>query len=215
MKRSDLLAGAFVVLVLILFLYPPWREAYLWFYAQFPIITSFLKFAFLASFGELLLSRIYHKSYLIPDFGLWPKFFVWGILGISLYFAFGIFFHGTTHLLFSPERLELFHFRLLRAFSVSFFMNIFYAPVLMLSHHISDLHIGMHQGRFSIRSFRVSQLVALIDWEKMWGFIIKKTIPFFWIPMHTITFMLPEEYRLLIAALLSIVLGLLLAMKKK
>ena len=44
----------------------------------------------------------------------------------------------------------------------------------------------------------------------MWGFVYKKTIPLFWIPAHTITFLLPAEYRILVAALLGIVLGVIL-----
>jgi hypothetical protein len=42
-----------------------------------------------------------------------------------------------------------------------------------------------------------------------------KTIPFFWIPAHTLTFLLPSEYRVLAAAMLSIALGLILTITKK
>jgi hypothetical protein len=44
-----------------------------------------------------------------------------------------------------------------------------------------------------------------------WGFVFKKTIPLFWYPAHTLTFLLPAEYRILFAALLGIVLGVLLS----
>jgi len=40
---------------------------------------------------------------------------------------------------------------------------------------------------------------------------VRGTIPFFWIPAHTITFLLPGEYRILFAAVLGIVLGVFLA----
>jgi hypothetical protein len=43
--------------------------------------------------------------------------------------------------------------------------------------------------------------------------VFKKTIPFFWYPAHTITFLLPSEQRVLFAALLGIALGVLLALK--
>ena len=43
-------------------------------------------------------------------------------------------------------------------------------------------------------------------------FVVGKTIPFFWIPAHTVTFLLPPEYRVFVAALLSIALGLILAL---
>ena len=42
-------------------------------------------------------------------------------------------------------------------------------------------------------------------------FVFKKTIPFFWYPAHTITFLLPGEMRVLFAAILGVVLGVLLA----
>jgi len=44
-----------------------------------------------------------------------------------------------------------------------------------------------------------------------WGFVFKKTIPFFWYPAHTITFLLPGDTRVLFAALLGVALGVLLA----
>lgn len=42
-----------------------------------------------------------------------------------------------------------------------------------------------------------------------------KTCPYFWIPAHTIVFLLPNQYRVLVSAFLSIALGLLLAIAKK
>jgi len=41
--------------------------------------------------------------------------------------------------------------------------------------------------------------------------VFKKTIPLFWIPAHTITFLLNPDYQVLFAAFLSIVLGAILA----
>ena len=49
------------------------------------------------------------------------------------------------------------------------------------------------------------------NWSVQWNFVFKKTIPFFWIPAHTITFLLPVQYQVLFAAILGIVLGVLLA----
>jgi len=47
------------------------------------------------------------------------------------------------------------------------------------------------------------------------NFVLLKTIPFFWIPAHTLTFLLPKEYRIVIAAFLSVVLGVILALDDK
>jgi hypothetical protein len=129
---------------------------------------------------------------------------IWGFLGISIYFAFAIFSNGV------PALFQIKENRLLNAFLVSMFMNCFFAPVMMLVHHLTDLHISMNSGKFVLKTFSPNLLLKNADWDKMWSFVYKKTIPFFWIPAHTITFLLPSQYRTLFAALLSIALGLLL-----
>ena len=50
-----------------------------------------------------------------------------------------------------------------------------------------------------------------MDWDVQWNFVFKKTIPIFWIPAQTINFLLPGEYRVLVAAIYSIILGVILA----
>ncbi|HWJ02684.1 MAG TPA: hypothetical protein VNU93_03325, partial [Verrucomicrobiae bacterium] len=62
---------------------------------------------------------------------------------------------------------------------------------------------------------KLADVVNHIDWHGFISFVVLKTIPFFWIPAHTITFMLPTEYRVLTAAFLSIALGGILAFAKK
>lgn len=54
------------------------------------------------------------------------------------------------------------------------------------------------------------EILAGLNWPVLWHFLFKKTIPFFWIPAHTVTFLLPPEYQIVFAALLGIVLGVLL-----
>jgi hypothetical protein len=57
----------------------------------------------------------------------------------------------------------------------------------------------------------MAERLGTLNWQAQWGFVFRKTIPFFWYPAHTITFLLPAEQRVLFAALLGIVLGVLLA----
>ena len=78
-----------------------------------------------------------------------PRALVWGFLGMTIQAAFIIFASGT------PELLEFVGFdnaselmqsgftdgKILVAFSISLFLNIFYAPVLMTVHKITDTHI--------------------------------------------------------------------------
>ncbi len=61
----------------------------------------------------------------------------------------------------------------------------------------------MGQGQFSkIKDVKLKAVTDKIDWYGFMSFIVFKTIPLFWIPAHTITFLLPGEYRVLMAALL-------------
>lgn len=42
--------------------------------------------------------------------------------------------------------------------------------------------------------------------------MLKKTIPLFWFPAHTITFLLPGTWQVLFAAVLGVALGVILAL---
>ena len=96
---------------------------------------------------------------------------------------------------------------------ISLLQNTAFAPVFMTLHKITDTHIMNCGG--SMRAFRtprrVGEIMAGISWRVQWSFVFKKTIPVFWMPAHTITFMLPGEYQVLFAAFLGIVLGVILA----
>ena len=86
---------------------------------------------------------------------------------------------------------------------------------MMLVHHITDIFIVENYGHFPLSKIDIVSLLGKVDWERMWGFIYARTIPFFWIPAHTVTFLLPPEFRILFAAFLSVVLGLLLSTAKR
>jgi hypothetical protein len=104
--------------------------------------------------------------------------------------------------------------KLLAAFSVSATLNLFFAPVFMAFHRITDTHIlrtgGTMKGFFT--RMDIGQSFKEINWHDFWDFVLKKTIPLFWIPAQTINFLLPEDYRILVAALYSIILGILMSM---
>ncbi len=206
MKLSDIAAVFFSILLAAFFIYEPTRALYSSAYNNQPVLISFIKFAILATSGEMLVSRLKNGFYFSKEFGLLPKMIIWGVLGIFIYIAFGIFSTGVSGLFHAADN------RILNAFLISLFMNIIFAPIMMLTHHITDLHIKNGSGRFKIKTFSPLYLLTNTDWDKMWSFVFKKTIPFFWIPAHTITFLLPSQYRTLFAALLSIALGLLLAL---
>jgi hypothetical protein len=181
---------------------------------------SFIKFAILATFGEMLSLRIRTGVYFKKEFGLLPRAIVWGILGIGIKLAFVIFGSAGPKVLISmglnidPDvMLQPFSFaKLLTAFTISTTMNLFFAPFFMTLHKITDEHIirtgGSLQGFFTPINY--SEIFPAINWNVMWGFVYKKTIPLFWIPAQTINFMLPQEFQILVAALLGIVLGVIL-----
>ena len=216
MKRSDLIFSlAFLGLLLPFVLIEPLTNFYVKFNGEHPILLAYVKFAVLATMGEMLGLRIRTGVYDKPGFGLLPRAFVWGFLGISVHFAFTIFANGTPALVqsFGIAQNEILVNQILYALFISLFLNIFYAPVLMTFHKITDMHIEASDGKFGrlFRSFPVGEYFVSLDWKTQWHFVFKKTIILFWIPAQTFTFMMPEGFRVLIAALLGFVLGVLLS----
>lgn len=197
------------------FAFPGTRELYQKAYAFSPGLLSFGKFALLATAGEMLILRLRSGRYLSRNFGLLPKMLVWGVLGVLIYCVFVIFSAGVPALVFRGAPPAGVLQRIAAALLISVFMNIIFAPPMMLVHHLSDIFIADNEGRFPLRSLNVRLLLAKADWDKLWGFVYKRTIPLFWIPAHTITFLLPPEFRVLFAALLSVVLGLFLALASR
>ncbi len=221
-KKNDIL---FITLIMASFLPFLLSEvifnSYIKFNHDHGLIASFIKFALLATLGEVIGLRIKTGEYYQKGFGIIPRMIVWGILGFTIKIAFVIFATGTPVFLesigLSNAQLVMnkpFSFdKLLVAASISIAMNVVYAPVMMTLHKITDMHIistgGTIAGFFTPIKFR--KLFVDLDWNIQWNFVFKKTIPFFWIPAHTITFLLPPDFRVLFAALLGIALGAILA----
>lgn len=236
MKKQDL--GFIIIALLLIFpfipnpLFSDFQNAFLynkdgnWWWA-----ASFIKFAILATMGESIGLRIAAGVYNRKGFGLIPRAIVWGFLGIGIKMAFVVFAAGTPILLEKLFGLKgaiesmkmkdlidanasgLGMTRVLTAFCISTFMNLTFAPVFMTFHKITDTHILDNGGtiRGFFRWIKLKEIFPRINWQVQWNFVFKKTIPFFWIPAHTITFILPSEYQVLFAALLGIALGVLLA----
>lgn len=222
MKISDLLTVLLIALALAVFSVAPdhipaWGE----FAQNHAFFMSFLKFAVLCTIGELVALRITTSQYIHSGFGFIPRILMWGFIGLVIHTAFIIYATGTpaflmgTGLSIAPDVLAhgTFGQRLGMAFSISALMNLLFAPLFMLAHSVVSMHIentgGTLKGFFS--PVKVAELLNTIDWSMLWGFVFKKTIPLFWIPAHTVTFLLPPELRVLFAALLGVVLGVILA----
>ncbi len=222
MKFSDVLAIITIIFVICLFtILPKNNQAIGEFVSNHGMIMSFFKFAVLCTIGELVALRITTTQYIQDGFGLMPRVLMWGGIGLVIHMAFVIFATGTPFLLkdfglgLAADALIHGNFgtRLLLAFSISVFMNTLFAPVFMVAHGIVSVHIaktgGTLKGLFS--PVNIGEILGGMDWKMLWGFVFKKTIPLFWIPAHTITFLLPPELRVLFAAALGVVLGIILA----
>ena len=194
---------------------------YLAFNAEHGMVMSFLKFGILATMGELLGLRISKGVYYFEGFGVLPRAIVWGILGMGINMAFIVFSTGVPAFMgymgmnnltevmagaLTPEKVLL-------VFSISVVMNSIFAPVFMTLHKITDMHImnngGTLRGLFT--PIKMGDIMQNLNWKVQWGFVFKKTIPLFWFPAHTITFLLPGEMRVLFAALLGVLLGVILS----
>ena len=222
MKKNDLLFVAFMAALFLPFFVS--ADAYAFYNqanAEHGMLLSFLKFALLATAGEMLGLRIRTGSYNQPGFGILPRAIVWGLLGLTIKLAFVIFGKGTPAFLTYMGLEDAGSLmggafgagKLLVAFSISAAMNLIYAPVMMTLHKITDTHIINNGGTVAglFKPIRFGDIMASINWQVQWNFVFKKTIPFFWIPAHTITFLLPEQFQVLFAALLGIALGVILA----
>jgi hypothetical protein len=222
MKKKDLL---FILFLIILFM-PFFILADLYsFYGKFNsehgFVMAFIKFAVLATSGELIGLRIRTGKYFVSGFGIIPRLIVWGFLGLAIKAAFMIFSVGVPPMIGylgmeNPGEILAGSFtvqKLIVAFCISLFLNMFFSPVLMTLHKITDTHIQKFNGGLNafISPINVKDILKETDWNMHWGYVLKKTIPFFWIPAHTLTFLLPAQFQILFAALLGIVLGIILA----
>lgn len=222
MKLKDIymilfLAAIFLPFVFISDLY----NFYLTANKEHGILLAMIKFGLLATTGELIGLRIKTGHYFEKGFGIIPRAVVWAFLGATIALAFYIFSKGVPLCLnhFTPfDAVKSMSgpfsaLKLLSAFSISVCLNLVYAPVMMTFHKITDTHISTNGGTLKslITPIPFAKIFGGINWNVQWNFVYKKTIPFFWIPAHTITFLLPGHFQVLFAAVLGIVLGIILA----
>lgn len=222
MKKHDFIFILVLVAIFLpFFLSSTIYEGYKSFNAEHGMMMSFLKFGILATLGEMLGLRISAGVYNRKGFGVLPRAVVWGLLGMGINAAMIIFSKGVPQFMeymgmadasgiingaFSMEKVGI-------AFAISVAMNTIFAPVFMTFHKITDTHILDCGGslRSLLTPIPMTRIITHLNWDAQWNFVFKKTIPLFWYPAHTITFLLPGEMRVLFAAILGVVLGVLLA----
>lgn len=213
---GDLIWGLLFIGITTLFIIPSTRGAIGNATLSYPYLLGFLKTSVLASMGEILVGRIKYKAYTINRQTV-LKFIVWGFLGMSFVLVFPLFNEGVKALqgksLLPSIASQTFLSKFVTALLTSTLMNLIFAPTFMILHRFTDFYIDKSVGTIcQMKQISLSSVVESINWKFFFGFVVFKTIPLFWIPAHTITFLLPEEYRVLVAAYLSIALGIILSL---
>lgn len=170
-------------------------DAYVGFVKAHPLVSSAAQVALLGTFGELLGCKIRGRGFMpFTPVQLLLKVLVWAFLGLSFKYAFAGFFgfyDALTHKAFWPTLGDS---TLWKALSVSTFTNLLFGPVMMLFHRWTDNWIEK----------------AGMNWTTMQS--AWKTLLWFWIPAHTITFSLPSHFQVGLAAVWAIALGVILGL---
>ncbi|MBQ3551950.1 MAG: hypothetical protein IJA35_02175 [Clostridia bacterium] len=198
-----------IAIFAVILIVPQSRELFKTLSADHTYIMGFIKFALLATSGELIGVRIKQKAW-IPPAKLFLRFIIWGVIGVWITFMMKLFSLGVSGMMdvgLLPGKGSIF----LSALYTSVIMNTSFGPVFMFLHKCSDLCLESMAKR---EHKSIMEIIKSVDLKGFFGFTIAKTVPIFWIPAHTITFLLPSEYQVIMAAALSVVLGVILSFKK-
>jgi hypothetical protein len=166
-------------------------ETYLNLVKTYPITSAMVQFAILGTFGDIIskwmIARKFYSPFSIKVYFL--KMVEWAVLAFFIKYAF-VGFHGfVDHLVshhFLPDLSKLGY-----SFAISLTMNLQFGLFLVVAHRYLD---------------------NLIAGENNWQNIEKSmfSLIWFWLPAHTITFILDKPFQIGLAALWSVALGIIL-----
>lgn len=213
MRTGDFLWAVCLGSIIALLVVPVTREGFVSLTNTHPYLMGFAKFAVLATMGELLSIRILSGLWKMPRAVL-AKALVWGFMGMIIVLAFTIYARGIDGAI-AAGLLQVGRgtaAKVLTAFFISASMNLSFAPVFMAAHRLSDAYIDLWMEG---KKPDMDELLQAIDWKAFFKIIILVSIPAFWLPAHTVTFLLPEDFRVLAAALLSLALGAILSFTRR
>ncbi len=218
MKRiyGDIIWGTVILAWILILIIPVTRTGFITFTAEHAYIGGFIKFSILASMGDLLGFRIINGRWRFPQ-GFLYKAIVWGILGVMITLVFTVYFKGAEGAM-EKGLLPLNGSRYALAFFGSFIMNTTFGPMMYVYHKFGDMLVDMIYEKRKhefIGKITIDAMINRVDWQTLVKFSWIKSCLFIWIPLHTIVFLLPMEYRVLASAFLSILLGILVALTKK
>ncbi len=210
MKKQDFIWGILLCIIIFFMVSPYTGNIYKEIVSDYPYLVGFIKFFILATMGELLANRIIFNKWEKTK-GMIYKAIMWGFYGMLITLMFQVFAGGVEVSIangYLPKG-EVIVF----AFLASLLMNFFFAPVMMGMHKVTDAYIDMFIDE-GIANVNLKRAIESIDWVGFINFIVLKTIPLFWVPAHTISFLLPVSLRTTLAALLSIAFGVIMAYSK-
>lgn len=156
-----------------------------------PVLMAMAQFAVLGPSGEVL-SRWLGAGRIFMPFSVRAaalRMCGWAALAVCIKYAFTGFVGFVDGLCAHGMLPELGSFG--KAFSVSLAMNLQFGPFLVIVHRLID---------------------NAIDGGANWANLDKGLLSllWFWVPAHTLTFLLPPDFRIGLAALWSLVLGVIL-----
>jgi len=158
-----------------------------------PILMAVIQFAILGTLGEFVAAWIINKRFFLPFkplMVLW-KMVVWSILAVLIKYAFagnkGYVAYLVDHH-YWPAILGKEGNRVLHAFTLSVSINFQFGILLVLLHRVLD-----------------NLVVKVKNWQNLDKALY--SLMWFWIPAHTVTFSLPVDYQIGLAAFWSVFLG--------
>lgn len=157
----------------------------------YPLLSAMLQFAILGTLGDIISKWIINRKVFLPfTVGVLAlKMGEWALLAVFIKYAF-IGFHGFVDTLIENNYLPQLN-PLGYAFAVSLTMNLQFGPFLVIIHRILDNKIG-----------------RIKNWDNLDKSLL--SLLWFWLPAHTITFILPKPFQIGLAAIWSLALGLIL-----
>lgn len=163
---------------------------------SYPIYTAMVQFAVLGTIGDIISKWIIRKKVFIPykPITMLLKMGEWALLAVFIKYAF-IGFHGFVDSLIEAGYLPGMT-KFSYAFSVSASMNLQFGPFLVIMHRLLDnIVLGENNWKNIDKGF----------YSLLW----------FWLPAHTLTFILPKPFQIGLAALWSVALGIILGFYNK
>jgi hypothetical protein len=172
-------------------------NCYLFWVTSQPLASAAVQFGLLGTLGEIISHTIRTGRVGLPNrpLEMLGKVLAWALLGVVIKYGFtgmrGFVEALVAHGMLPTACAD----GIPRALAVSVVTNVLFGPQMMLFHRVEDNLILRTHGFAGMET-------AL------------KTLVWFWIPAHTVTFSLPRDYQIGLAALWSVALGIILGIAK-